>query len=313
MANFWVCGSVAFDTIFDYGADFSEHFIEGQLNNINTSFYVPEMRKAFGGCAGNICYSTAKLGLSPAMVAAVGKVDFAPYAERLGDLGVNVDHVLQADDAYTAQAYMIHDVKGNQISAFHPGAMEQSGDISLHDANGIELALIGPDSLAGILQHADDCAALGVPILFDPGQSIPIIDADNMRGLIDKATWLVVNSYEFEAILQKTGMSLAEVREQLNALIVTQGGDGAMIYTAETDINIAPIPVKAVDTVGAGDAYRAGLIYGLLNQLDWKTTGQIAGLCGAYKVEVHGPQNYDYTQAEFATRYESVFGEAIEL
>ncbi len=310
-----ICGSLAFDTIMVFQDRFKEHILPDRVHMLNVSFTVPEMRRDFGGCAGNIAYNLKLLDGNPLIVGTVGQ-DFAPYAQHLQDLGIAQTHIATLADHYTAQAFITTDLDDNQITAFHPGAMMRAGENRLagHIPADSRWAIVAPDGLDAMRHHLADLHAAGVQTIFDPGQALPLFDGETLRQMIDAADYLSVNDYECGMVQSRTGWDLAALRQKLKALIVTQGEQGSRIYLGEEEVVIpAAKPVAVIDPTGCGDAYRAGLLYGLERGLPWATSGRIASLLGAYKIEVAGTQNHRFTPAEFAQRYRDNFGAPLAL
>jgi adenosine kinase len=302
-----ICGSVAFDTIMVFGDRFKNHILADKIHMLNVSFLVPQMRREYGGCAGNIAYNLKLLGDVGYPMATVGR-DFGLYADWMKQTGVPADHVKVVESEYTAQAFITTDLDSNQITAFHPGAMQQSHLNKVSDAKDIALGIVAPDGRDGMIQHADQFAEAGVPFIFDPGQGLPMYDGKDLKRFVEQATWVAVNDYEWQMIQQKTGWTESDVTQLAEALIVTRGAEGSTIFTKSGPINIPCAKAQAiVDPTGCGDAYRAGLIHGLLHGLDWQTTGRIASLLGAIKIESLGPQNHKFTPAEFQHRLAAAF------
>jgi adenosine kinase len=265
------------------------------------------LRREFGGCAGNIAYNLKLLGDIGYPMATVGR-DFAPYADWMKKTGVPADHVRLIESEHTAQAFITTDVDNNQITAFHPGAMQQSHLNKVGDARDIALGIVAPDGRDGMIQHAGQFAEAGIPFIFDPGQGLPMFDGKDLARFVEQATWVAVNDYEWQLIQQKTGWTESDVTQRVEALIVTRGAEGSIIHTKGGPIEIPCAKVSAVvDPTGCGDAYRAGLIHGLLHGLDWQTTGRIASLMGAIKIESLGTQNHELTPAEFQQRLTAAF------
>jgi adenosine kinase len=272
---------------------------------------VPSLRRNFGGCAGNIAYNLALLGGAGSPMATVGH-DFAPYANWLKVRAVDLTHIRTVDDEYTAQAFITTDLDDNQITAFHPGAMSQSHLNRVPEGAGITLGVVAPDGREGMVQHAEQFAAAGIPLLFDPGQGLPMFDGPQLLGFIDQSTWIAVNDYEGQLLAERTGLSLAEIAARVRALIVTRGAEGSLILADGCEFRIPAVPPEAlVDPTGCGDAYRAGLIYGLQNGLDWETTGRIASLLGSIKIAHAGTQHHRFTRDEFEDRFRTAFGRAL--
>ena len=286
---------------------FRNHILPDQVHILNVSFLVPEMRREFGGCAGNIAFNLKLLGEEPLPMGTVGK-DFGPYAEWMDRFGIDRRYVKEMD-TYTAQAFITTDEDDNQITAFHPGAMNLSHENRVTDAEGVKLGIVAPDGRDGMLQHAEQFAEAGIPFVFDPGQGLPMFDGTELLDFVDKATWVAVNDYEAQLLEERTGQSPHEIAERVEALIVTRGAKGSHVYTKRHRIDIPVAEARAVnDPTGCGDAYRAGLLYGLLNDMDWDTTGRIAALMGAIKIEHHGTQNHLFTLDEFFERFAETFG-----
>ncbi len=307
-----ICGSMAYDHIMVFPDKFKNHILPEKVHMLNVSFLVPDMRREFGGCAGNIAYNLNLLDDSIALpMATVGK-DFAPYAYWMDKRHMNRTHITVVDDAFTGQAFITTDLDDNQITAFHPGAMNESHRNKVADAKGCKIGIISPDGRDGMLQHASQFAEAGIPFIFDPGQGMPMFNGEELRQFIEKATWVTVNDYEWQMMQDKTGMKPEQITELVEALIVTRGGDGSIIHTKDKQYEIPCVkPESITDPTGCGDAYRAGLLYGLVNEKDWETTGRIASLMGSIKIEKHGTQNHRFTLDEFKTRFEKEFGSSI--
>jgi adenosine kinase len=300
--NALICGSVAFDTIMVFGDRFSHHILPDKIHRLNVSFLVPQLRREFGGCAGNIAYNLKLLGDVGFPMATVGR-DFAPYRDWMGQAGIPTDYVRVIEAEHCAQAFITTDLDNNQITAFHPGAMQHSHLNRVTDARDIGIGIVAPDGRDGMIQHAQQFAAAGIPFIFDPGQGLPLFGGEDLKRFIEQATWVAVNDYEWELLQQKTGWKVADILGKVRALVVTRGASGSVIYTADGEIEIPCARPKAVvDPTGCGDAYRAGLIHGLLHGLDWQATGRIASLMGALKIECLGTQNHRFTAAEFQDR-----------
>ena len=309
-----ICGSVAYDTILVFPDRFKAHILPDKLHILNVAFLVPEMRREFGGCAANIAYGLKLLGDEGVAMATAGH-DFEPYRRRMVANGMSVDHIKVVDGTFTAQAFITMDLDDNQITAFHPGAMQYAHLNKVADAtapgaaSGICLGIIAPDGRQAMIEHAAQFKGAGIPFIFDPGQGLPMFGAIELEEFIDQAAWVTVNDYEWELMQQKTGMTAADVVAKVDALIVTRGSEGSMIYTKGRTLTVPSVKPRAiVDPTGCGDAYRAGLIHGLLRGLDWETTGRVASLMGSIKIESRGPQNHEFTKAEFDRRYQDNFG-----
>ena len=304
-----ICGSVAYDTILLFPDRFKAHILPDKLHILNVSFLVPDMRREFGGCAANIAYGLRLLGDRGIAMATAGH-DFAPYRERMVSQGMSVEHIKVIDDTFTAQAFITTDLDDNQITAFHPGAMQYAHLNRVSDAgSGVALGIVSPDGRQAMIEHAAQFAAASIPFIFDPGQGLPMFGAEELKTFIAQARWVAVNDYEWGMLQQKTGLSAEEIAAQVEALIVTQGAEGSIIYTQGRMLTIpCAKPRAVVDPTGCGDAYRAGLIHGLLSGLDWETIGRMASLMGAIKIESRGPQNHHFTRADFDARYQDNFG-----
>ena len=308
-----ICGSVAFDTIMVFQDRFKNHILPDKIHMLNVSFLVPQMRREFGGCAGNIAYNLKLLGDRGLPMATVGR-DFGLYAEWMKKNGVPTDYVRVIDSEHTAQGFVTTDLDDNQIWAFHPGAMQMSHENKVADAKDVAIGIVAPDGRDGMIQHAAEFAAAGIPFIFDPGQGLPMFGGDDLRAFIKQATWVAVNDYEWQLVQEKTKLSAQEIAAQVEALIVTRGAEGSVIYTKGREIVIPTAkPDQVVDPTGCGDAYRAGIIHGLLHGLDWETTGCIASLIAAIKIETRGTQNHSFTAAQFEQRYQASFGRALAL
>jgi adenosine kinase len=290
-----------------FNDQFKNHILPDKVHILNVSFLVPQLRREFGGCAGNIAYNLKLLGGDPLPMGAVG-TDFDTYAKWMDEQGINRDYVTVIDDTFTAQAFITTDMDDNQITAFHPGAMDYSHNNSILDVTDPAIGIVAPDGKEGMIQHAREFVSAGIPFIFDPGQGLPMFDGDELMKFIDQATWLTVNDYEWQLIQERTGKSQEEISAKLKALIVTKGPEGSLIYKNGEVIQIpAAKPAALQDPTGCGDAYRAGLLYGLTNDLDWETTGRIASLMGAIKIEHQGTQNHHFEIEEFKKRFEESF------
>ncbi len=303
-----ICGSVAYDTIMVFQDRFRNHILPDRLHMLSVSFQVPQLRREFGGCAGNIAYNLKLLGGDPLPMATAGK-DFDPYARWMDECGVDHRHITRIDTEYTAQAFITTDLDDNQITAFHPGAMNSAHLNDVRGTSGVTIGIVAPDGREAMIAHASQFAACDIPFIFDLGQGMPLFDGDDLRRFIDLATWLTFNDYEWEVVRERTGLDAAAVASKVEALIVTRGARGSVVHTRGTTIEIPPArAADAVDPTGCGDAYRAGILHGLVNELDWETTGRLASLMGALKIEQHGTQNHRCTRTEIETRFHESFG-----
>ena len=303
-----ICGSFAFDNIMVFPDYFKNHILPEKVHILNVSFMVPELRREFGGCAGNIAYNLMLLGGEGHPMGTVGQ-DFTPYARWMDAQNISRKFVTHVTGQFTAQAYITTDLDDNQITAFHPGAMTCSHHNKVSDAAGVTLGIVSPDGRDGMIQHAQQFAEAGIPFIFDPGQGMPMFDGSDLLQFVKQATWVCLNDYEWQLLQERTGLSIDEVTAKVKALIITHGAKGSLIHTREGTLEIAPATVGDVlDPTGCGDAYRAGLLYGLLNGLELATTGRIASLMGAIKIEAHGTQNHRFSREEFADRFAENYG-----
>jgi adenosine kinase len=302
-----ICGSFAYDHIMVFEDRFKNHILPDKVHMLNVSFLVPSMRREYGGCAGNIAYNLKLIGGNPVPMGTVGE-DFSPYFKWMAQCGIDREHLTICEGTFTGQAFVTTDLDDNQITAFHPGAMSFSHLNKVADAADIRVGIVSPDGRDGMIAHAEQFASAGIPFIFDPGQGLPMFGADDLRTFIDQATWIASNDYEWALITERTGMGVEEVLERVEAVIVTRGAEGSVIHTREGRIDIPGVAVaETKDPTGCGDAYRAGLLYGLANDLDWETTGRIASLLGAIKIAEHGTQNHAFTLDEFHARYREAF------
>ena len=306
-----ICGSMAFDTVMVFEGRFRDHILPHRIHVLNVSFLAPSMRRNFGGCAGNIAYNLELLGGEGLIMATVGH-DFAPYARWMDECGVARTRLREVPDAFTAQAYITTDLDGNQITAFHPGAMNHSHLNVVHQGTDIKLGIVAPDGRQGMLDHAAQFAASGIPFLFDPGQGLPMFNGEELRAFVGQASWVAVNDYEASLLSERTGWSADQIASRVRAYIITRGGEGSWIHVDGTRLEIPVAPAaQLADPTGCGDAYRAGLLYGLQCGLPWAVTGRIASLAGSIKMEHHGTQQHRYTMADFAARYRAAFGQSL--
>lgn len=303
-----ICGSLAIDYIMQHEGRFGDTLLADQLHKVNVSFLVPTMRTEYGGCAGNIAYNLKLLGGDGRIVGVMGQ-DSGPYLARLQKLGISTNNILVKGDSYTAQCFVTADIENNQINAFHPGAMSFAHENPVANAGPARVAIISPDGHLGMLKHAADLAELNIPFMFDPGQQMPMFNGEQLIDFINKATYVTCNDYEIELLMTKTGLSLPDIASRLEALIVTRGDKGSEIYTGGKRIEIPAVAAEAVlDPTGCGDAYRAGLLYGITHDLGWETTGHLASLLGAIKIAHKGGQNHVVTKEQLAARFEAAFG-----
>jgi len=303
-----ICGSIAYDTIMVFRDRFKNHILPDQLHILNVAFLVPDMRREFGGCAGNIAYNLSLLGGEPLVMATVGD-DYLPYDERMKRLHLPQDHVRRIPNTFTAQAFITTDLDDNQITAFHPGAMDFSHENHVQEANGVRLGIVAPDGREGMLQHAREFHAAGVPFIFDPGQGLPMFSGEELAGFVNLASYVTVNDYEGRMLQERTGKTLEELAKHVKALVVTLGAKGSLVMTNGRNVEIPAVkPAEILDPTGCGDAYRAGLLYGIAAGLDWATTGRLASVLGAIKIASRGGQNHHFSRHEISDRYREAFG-----
>lgn len=306
-----ICGSFAFDTIMVFPDQFQNHIMPDKVHMLNVSFLVPELRREFGGCAGNIAYNLKLLGDDPIPMGTVGS-DFTSYATWMDQQQISRRHVHVKKGSYTAQAFITTDLNDNQITAFHPGAMNLAHETKISEAKDITLAIVSPDGRDGMIQHAQQLHKAGIPFIFDPGQGLPMFNGEDLMHFAQQATYITLNDYEAQLFQDRTGLSPHEIAEQVEALIITRGGEGSHIYTDGKRLDIPSAKTSQLaDPTGCGDAYRAGLIHGIMHGKDWETTGRIASLLGAIKIEQYGTQNHRFTAEEFAARFKQSFSQNI--
>jgi adenosine kinase len=312
-----ICGSIAYDTIMNFEGRFQDQILADQIHILNVAFLVPSMRREFGGCAGNIAYNHKLLGGEPVIMATVGG-DAGSYFDQLAKYKISADHIRELPEAFTAQAMITTDRDNNQITAFHPGAMGEShlntvAEVINHrQKKQLELpkiAIVAPDGRQGMVEHCQQLADAKIPFIFDPGQGLPMFDGPELMAFIEQATYVAVNDYEGEMLAQRTGLSLEKIAERVSALIVTKGAQGAEIHTHGKKIEIPVVPVeKAIDPTGCGDAFRAGLLFGIEQGLDWEVTGRLASLMGSIKIASQGPQNHCPSQEAIQMQFKQAFG-----
>ncbi|GAA0767833.1 carbohydrate kinase family protein [Ideonella azotifigens] len=288
-----VCGSLAFDTITTFPGRFAEQILPEQVHILNVSFLVPTLRREYGGCAGNIAYTLKALGGEPVVLAALGN-DGGDYLARFQQLGIDTSSLLQVPDNYTAQAIIITDRDNNQITAFHPGAMQQAHEIGLPARDDIKLALIGPDGRDAMLRRARDLHAAGIPFVFDPGQGLPMFNGEELRAFVAQATWVAVNDYEGRMLSERTGQSLAEMsRSHLAGIIVTLAAEGCELWIqGERTLVPGVKATEVVDPTGCGDAFRAALLFGLEQGWPLARCVALGNQMGALKIAQRGGQNH---------------------
>ena len=306
-----VCGSLAYDTIMVFPDQFKKHILADQIHILNVAFMVPDLRREYGGTAGNIAYNLKLLGEEPAIMATAGH-DFAPYAQRLENLGLSARHVRILDGQFTGQAFITTDIDDNQITAFHPGAMSDSHVNRIADANGVRLGIVSPDGRRGMMEHARDFAAAGIPFVFDPGQGLPMFSGEELLTLLEGARALTVNDYEARVVEDKTGKRVEEIAGHIGAVVVTRGAEGSSVYADGARVDVPAVPPEAlVDPTGCGDAYRAGLLYGMARDWGWERCARLASVMGSIKIARRGGQNHRPTRDEIAGKLRESFGDAL--
>jgi adenosine kinase len=306
-----VCGSIAYDTIMVFRDQFKNHILPDQIHILNVAFLVPDLRREFGGCAGNIAYSLKLLGEEPLIMATVGH-DFDPYGRRLDKLGLSRKHVRQLGEHFTAQAFITTDIDDNQITAFHPGAMSHSHENRIGEASGVRLAIVSPDGRQGMVEHARDLTHAKIPYVLDPGQGLPMFSGEDILEMLAGARCLTVNDYEARLVEQKTGKTIADLAQRVEAVVVTRAGEGADIVSGGRQVHVPAVkPESLVDPTGCGDAFRAGLLYGMVRGWDWRKSGRLASLMGSIKIAHRGGQNHRPGRDEIERRFSDAFGESL--
>ncbi|MCD6679111.1 MAG: carbohydrate kinase family protein [Burkholderiaceae bacterium] len=309
-----ISGSIAYDTIMVFEGHFKDHILPDRVHMLNVSFLAPRLERNYGGCAGNIAYTLGALGGEPVMLATIGR-DGDAYLAHLAELGIDASTVRRLDDEYTAQAYITTDLSDNQITAFHPGAMSHAHRVSAREicssAAGAAIGIVAPNGREAMLQHAREFGECGVPFVFDPGQGLPMFDGETLRWFVSLASAVTVNDYEASLLVERTGWSESRIAQQVQALIVTRGGEGSRVHEGGMVSEIAALPVAcAVDPTGCGDAYRAGLLHGRTLGWSWADAARLGSVMGAIKIEHRGGQNHPIDRAEVARRFEGAYGRA---
>ena len=303
-----VTGSIAYDTIMVFPDRFKNHLLADQLHILNVCFLTPEMRREFGGTAGNIGYNLRRLGAEPLVMASVGE-DIQPYLERLDELGIGSAHLRRIRGQFTAQAFITTDLDDNQITAFHPGAMNFSHENRVSPSLGARLAIVSPDGKQGMQEHARQCAEHGIPFLFDPGQGLPMFSAGELDELVQLADYVAVNDYEGKMLEERTGRKLEDLAREVEALVVTLGARGSLVFADGQRHEIPSVEAeRLVDPTGCGDAYRAGLLYGIAQGWDWPVCGRLGAVMGAVKIAHRGAQNHLVEPRDIEARYQRAFG-----
>ncbi|MBL8328150.1 MAG: carbohydrate kinase family protein [Rubrivivax sp.] len=288
-----ICGSLAFDTITTFPGRFGQQILPDQLHILNVSFLVPELRREFGGCAGNMAYTLQALGGAPVIMATLGS-DGGDYRARLHRWGVDTSLVTTMEDNYTAQAIIITDTDNNQITAFHPGAMQQAGEIRVPAREDLRIGIIAPDGREAMWSHAAQMKAHGIPFIFDPGQQLPQFDGPELQAFVDRATWVAVNDYEGRMLCERTGHTLESLsRSHLAGVVVTLGAQGCEIWRQGERVHVpGETATQIVDPTGCGDAFRGALLYGLERGWSLERCVALGNRVGALKIACRGGQNH---------------------
>ena len=289
-----ICGSLAFDTITNFHGRFAQQILPEQVHILNVAFLVPTLRREYGGCAGNIAYTLKLLGGEPVVLAAIGS-DGRDYLARLGTLGIDSTAVRIEADHYTAQAIIITDADNNQITAFHPGAMTQAHLSPVPLRDDLAIAIIAPDGREAMLAHAAQLDAAGVPFIFDPGQQLPMFDAAELQHFIDRASWLAVNDYEARMLCERVATDLATLSRapNLRGVVVTLAAEGCDVWQQGRVTRLPGVAAsEAVDPTGCGDAFRAGLLFGLERGWPLARCAELGNRLGALKISCQGGQNH---------------------
>jgi adenosine kinase len=308
-----ICGSIAYDNIMVFQGHFKDHILPDQVHILNVAFLVPHLRREFGGTAANIAYNLKMLGGDPVVMGTIGMIDGHTYRQRFLDLEIDTTHVRVVPGAYTAQAFITTDLDDNQITAFHPGAMNSAHLNRVNDASEIKLGIVSPDGKEGMLQHCQQFASANIPFIFDPGQGLPMFSGSELLQMVDQSTYVTLNDYEAKMLLEKTGLTMDKLAQRVKALVVTLGGKGSEIYA---NGKVEHIPVveasKLADPTGCGDAFRSGLLYGIANNYDWATAGRLASLMGSIKIASEGAQNHHAKRDDILARFKALFGYEIQ-
>ncbi len=288
-----ICGSLAFDTITTFPGRFADQILPEQVHILNVSFLVPTLRREFGGCAGNIAYTLNRLGGEPLVLAALGS-DGGEYLQRLQSWGVSTEHIASIGNSFTAQAIIITDSSNNQITAFHPGAMQSAQQTPVPRRDDIRIAIIAPDGRDAMLEHATQLAAAGIPFVFDPGQGLPMFDGTELRRFVSQARWVAVNDYEARMLCDRTGESLESLsRSHLAGVVVTLGADGCDVWEQGQRTHVPGVAAtEVVDPTGCGDAFRGALLYGLERGWPLHRCVELGNRIGALKIACRGGQNH---------------------
>ena len=313
--NILVTGSIAYDYLMRFPGHFKEHFIADALSNISLSFLVDDMTKHWGGVAANIAFTMAKFGLKPKLMGTAGR-DFGDYRQWLEGNGVDCSTVVQLDDVFTASFFANTDEDNNQLAFFYSGAMLLARDYAIADVQTEipDLVIVSPNDPDAMINLTDECRERQIPFIYDPSQQVPRLNGDELKRGMRGAHLMVVNTYEATVICDKTGLSLDDLRDEIDILIITASERGSTIYADDDEIQVeAFAPRQILDPTGAGDAYRAGLIAGMARDLPLRTSAQVGALCATYALECVGTQNHDFTPVEFVSRFRDHFDDGDQL
>lgn len=308
-----VSGSLAYDHIMNFHDRFKDHILPEQIHILSVSFVVNNLKKEFGGCAGNIGYTIKLLGGNPHIFSTLG-LDAGTYIDHLKKYNIQTDHILVSENCLTAAAHITTDRDNNQITAFYPGPLAEATKLSIEGAGELSLAILAPTDNSVMVHFANQCAEKNIPIVFDPGQHLTTFTSDELRHLIRQSTFLIANDYEMKLITDRTGCELPGLLEHVQSVIITLGEKGSKIITRNEQFEIAPCPVTSIeDPTGAGDAYRAGFFTAYTKGQDLKTCGQVGSVAASYAIEKYGTQKHVFTPAEFEERYYQTYREPFSL
>lgn len=310
-----ITGSIAYDYLMRFPGHFNEHFLPEELHQISLSFLVDDMTKHWGGVASNIAFTMAKLGLSPRLMGTVGR-DFGDYRDWLESAGVDCSTVIQIDEVFTASFFANTDLDNNQLAFFYGGAMNLAQNYSLADVTSTkpDLVVVSPNNPLAMSNLTQECRDKSIKFIYDPSQQVPRLSGEEMKRDMQGAYVMVVNAYEASVICDKTGMSLDDLRNTIDLLIITEGKDGSKIYNNGDIISVPAFPPTVIkDPTGAGDAFRAGLISGLVRDLPLKLAGEVGALCATYALEFVGTQNHRFSIEDFISRFRQFFDDEGQL
>ena len=303
-----ITGSIAFDYLMSFPGRFTEHFLPEHMERLSLSFLVDTMDKRRGGCAPNIAYTLALLGERPKLMATAGQ-DFDDYRAWLEAAGVDTSLVRQVPGKFTASFFCSTDLENNQIASFYTGAMAHAAELSFRTVGRCDLAIISPNDPRAMVQYAEECRAVGIPFIFDPGQQCARMSGDELRDGVTGARLVIVNDYEFELLRQKTGLDEMALLDETGALVITRGEKGSSILTKSEAVDVTAVePSRIVDPTGVGDAFRAGLMKGMALGAALPDCARLGSVAATYVLEHLGGQSHAYTWDEFRSRYEEHYG-----